>query len=397
MRILWLHQYFATPAGWGSVRTYEFARRLAAAGHDVEVLCCAAYDPSLAGRPVVECAGLRVRVSRTRYRPQMGFMARIGSFLSFAAFAMWQVWRHGRQYDRIIASSGPLTMALPALLAKGRFGTPFVFEVIDVWPDAAIAAGVLRNPLLQWLARVLERRAYRHASRIVTCSPAMTRRVQEKLDPGTPPDKVVTIPNSCDLEVFRPDATRRSALRASMGVGEEQMVVLYAGAMGRSNAVPDLVQAARAVADDRRIVWWFVGDGAEAEALRRVPGMFFGRQPREKVVELCQAADVALVTFLHEPFFHENSPNKFFDAIAAGLPVLFNRSTWLEAEIAAYGCGHVCRSAEPAAEMAERLRLWAGDAALRQCMGAGARRLAEERFSRDQLARTYQAVLENLR
>lgn len=145
MRILWLHQYFATPAGWGSVRTYEFGRRLVAAGHKVDVLCCAAYDPSLAGRRVVECDGMRVLVSRTRYRPQMGFAARLGSFLSFAGFAMWQVLRHGRKYDRIIASSGPLTMALPALLARWLYGIPFVFEVIDVWPDAAIAAGVLRN------------------------------------------------------------------------------------------------------------------------------------------------------------------------------------------------------------------------------------------------------------
>jgi glycosyltransferase involved in cell wall biosynthesis len=336
-----------------------------------------------------------VRVSRTRYRPQMGFATQIVSFLSFAGFALRHVWRHGGTYDRIIASSGPLTLALPALLARGRFGTPFIFEVIDVWPDAAVAAGVLRNPILIRLARVLEQRAYRRARRIVTCSPAMTRRVQEKLDPGTPPDKVVTIPNSCDLEVFRPDAVRRAALRQELGVADDQMVVLYAGAMGLSNAVPDLVQAAEAVAGDRRIVWWFVGDGAGAEALRRVPGTFFGRQPRARVVELCQAADVALVTFRHEPFFHENSPNKFFDAIAAGLPVLFNRSTWLETEIEAYGCGHVCRSAAPAAEMAEQLRLWAGDPGLRQRMGAGARRLAEERYARDQLAMTYQKVLEN--
>jgi glycosyltransferase involved in cell wall biosynthesis len=420
MRILWLHQYFATPAGWGSVRTYEFGRRFVAAGHAVDVLCCAAYDPSLAGRGVVEIAGMRVHVSRTRYRPQMGFLARVGSFLSFACFAMGHVLRWGRKYDLIIASSSPLTMAIPALLARWIHGTPFVFEVIDVWPDAAIEAGVLRNPLLRWLAFRLEASAYRHASRIVTCSPGMTERIVRKggdratgwrshkykhahelweRHPVARGDKISTISNSCDLDVFRPDPVRRAAVRAALGVRDEQFVVLYTGALGRSNAVDDLVQAAEQLAGDARFVWWFAGDGAEAGKLRQVAaGRVFGPLPRERVVELCQAADAALVTFLHAPLFYENSPNKFFDAIAAGLPVIFNRSTWLEKDIAQYECGFVCNCnpmegrapASPSArEMAARLRQLADDPALRARMGAGARRLAEECFSRDKLAEKY--------
>jgi glycosyltransferase involved in cell wall biosynthesis len=209
--------------------------------------------------------------------------------------------------------------------------------------------------------------------------------------------KIVTISNSCDLDVFRPDAARRSATRAAMGVREDQLVVLYTGAMGCSNAMEDVVQTARLTRDDARVVWWFAGDGVAAEQMRQLPGVFFGRQPRAKIVELCQAADAALVTFMHAPFFHENSPNKFFDAISAGLPVIFNRSTWLEAEIAAYGCGYVCHSEPPAVEMAQRLRALAGDPALRRRMGTAARRLAEERFSRDRLAISYQEILENMK
>ena len=394
MRILWLQQYFATPAGWGSVRTFEFGRRFVAAGHAVDVLCCAAYDSSLAGQGVVEIAGMRVHVSRTQYRPQMGFFARMRSFLSFACFATGHVLRRGGAYDLILASSGPLSMAIPALLARWLHRTPFVFEIIDVWPDAAIEAGVLRNRLLRWFAFRLEACAYRLAIRIVTCSPGMTARVVRK---GLAADKVVTIPNCCDLDVFRPDPGRRAAIRTALGVRDNQFVVLYAGAMGRSNAVDDIVKAAELTADDAPIVWWFAGDGADAETLRQVAaGRFFGPLPRMRLVELCQAADAAVVSFHHAPLFQENSPNKFFDAIASGLPVVFNRSTWLEPEIAEYGCGFVCKGEPRDAEMAARLRELAADTALRQRMGAGARRLAEERFSRDKLAEQYVETLRNV-
>ena len=371
------------------MRTYEFGRRFVAAGHAVDVLCCAAYDPTLAGQAVVDVAGMRVHVSRTRYRAQMGFWVRVGSFLAFAAFAAAHILRHGKKYDLIIASSGPLSMALPALLACWIHKTPFVFEVIDVWPDAAIEAGVLRNPLLCKLAWRLEACAYRHARQIVTCSTGMTARIVRK---GVDAERLTTISNSCDLEVFQPDAARRAAARTALGLRDDQLVVLYAGAMGRSNAMDDIVQTAKLVADDPRIVWWFAGDGVDAEKLRQVGGHIWGTLPREKMAALYRSADVALVTFLHAPLFDENSPNKFFDAMAAGLPVIFNRSTWLEPDITSYGCGFVCK-AQPAPAMAARLQELASDPSLRQRMGAGARRLAEERFSRDKLAERYLNVL----
>ena len=120
---------------------------------------------------------------------------------------------------------------------------------------------------------------------------------------------------------------------------------------------------------------------------------YFGRLAKEEVVALVRAADVNVVTFRHEPLFFENSPNKFFDGIAAGVPALFNRSTWLEPWLKAYDCGVVCKGERPGEEMAAALRALAGDPARRRRMGLGARRLAEEVFDRDKLAAAYLAVL----
>ena len=481
MRILWLHQYFATPKGWGAVRTYEFARRFCSEGHAVDVVCCAGYDASLAGAggEPVAVGGMRVFVSGTGYRPHMGFFRRVLSYLQFMAYALWHVLRKGGRYDVVIASSGPLTLAVPALAGRWLRGLPFVFEVIDVWPDSAIAAGVLKNPVLKWLSFKLEALAYKYAARIITCSTGMTARVEKKLrssvvhycesalveeevsgvdspyfgigtnelmnDRTNELTKVFTISNCCDLDEFVQDGERRRKTRERLGVREEQMVVLYTGAMGLSNAIPELVKAARATAGDDRIVWWFAGDGGRSSLVREgisslagaheavgrrqsatgnekanedgrrrtedggepandancansaSRNLFFGSLPKEQVVELYLAADVNVVTFMHTPLFYENSPNKFFDGIAAGIPAVFNRTTWLEPWLKEYGCGIVCTTGDAGAEMAQQLTGLAEDAARRQRMGQGARRLAEAVFSRDKLAVEYLAVLADVK
>ena len=435
MNILWLHQYYSTPKGWGAVRTYEFARRFVKAGHKVDVVCCAGYDTSLksVGRAPVSVDGHRVFVSGTAYRPHMGFVRRVWSFLCFMSYALWFVMLRGARYDVMIASSGPLTLAVPALTGRWLRKIPFVFEVIDVWPDSAIAAGVLKNPVLKWLSFRLEALAYRYASAIVTCSTGMTGRVEKKLGnmseavfsiPSCSPcsarpgelTKVTTLSNCCDLEQVAPDAERRIKTRERLGVRSEQIVVLYTGAMGLSNAVADLVGAVKETADDERIVWWFAGNGPESGILKTEVGgqettsrlcdtdarmnararerrHWFGCLPKEEVVALYQAADVNVVSFMHEPLFYENSPNKFFDGIAAGLPTIFNRTTWLQPWLEAYGCGIVCDGEDVGQAMALQLKALAGDGARRQGMGAGARRLAEEVFSRDKLAAEYLAAL----
>lgn len=447
MKILWLHQYFATPKGWGSVRTYEFARRFVKAGHAVDLVCCAGYDASL--KPA-RCApvlidGVRVFVSGTHYRPQMGFVRRIWSFLLFMNYALFYVIVRGGRYDVMIASSGPLTMAVPALVGRWFRGTPFVFEVMDVWPDSAIAAGVLRNSILKRLCFAVEALAYKYASAIVTCSTGMTERVEKKLvgsEPQAAHSKVATLSNCCDLEPFAVNAELRKRTRARLGVGAGQMVVLYTGAMGLSNAVDDLVKAVKKTADDERIVWWFAGGGQEecklqallnadsgkggesgegsfrgaagphGEAGCRSAGVsegcvpdsgfrtyrsrWFRCLPKHQIVELYLAADVNVVTFMHAPLFYENSPNKFFDGIAAGLPTVFNRTTWLEPWLEKYGCGIVCKNGDAGAEMAQQLKLLASNPERRLLMGEGARRLAAEVFNRDKLASEYLSILSEI-
>ena len=162
--------------------------------------------------------------------------------------------------------------------------------------------------------------------------------------------------------------------------------------MGLSNAIEDLVAAVKATARDENIVWWFAGDGVFAKDLKALAETqsnvkFWGAMPKEEVAKLYAAADVNVVSFAHAQVFYENSPNKFFDGIAAGLPAVFNRTTWLEPWLREYDCGFVCKSPT---EIADTLRTIAAmPDSRREGLSRRARRLAETVFNCDVLVKKY--------
>ena len=143
MRILYIHQYFTTPGLGGGTRSYEFAKRLASWGHDLVVLT---------GREFTREAfleipdGITVMSSNTPYSNAFNGVKRIRSFIEFAFKAVRLGW--SRPIDVIIATSTPLTVGLPALVLSWRHRVPFVFEVRDLWPEAPIQMGAIRNPVL---------------------------------------------------------------------------------------------------------------------------------------------------------------------------------------------------------------------------------------------------------
>ncbi len=393
MRILYIHQHFCTPAGAGGTRSYEFARRWVRQGHEVLVLCGSGYDETLPPRAEVDVEGIRVRALGVRYQSTMGFLARVWAFLAFALKSTLVAAR-ARRFDVVLATSTPLTVALPAMAARWIAGRPVVFEVRDVWPDAAVDAGVLRNPLLISAARMLEAMAYRSAAHIVPLSTGMQDRIRRK---GVPDARMTMIPNCSDTEMFRPDLDA-SAVRAEHGA-EGKFIALYVGAVNLANDMEYLVEVARRLRDEPDIEMWFVGGGNRLGFLEKAVSeekltnvRCLGPQPKQRVPLYAAAADCGLVTFIPEPVYYENSPNKFFDYIASGLPVLFSRTTWLAPYLRRYEAGWVCRPRRPD-EMADRIRRLRDEPFLRRRMGRNARRLAEEAFPRDLHAERYLPLL----
>ena len=377
------------------MRSYEFARRWVAAGHQVDVISGTGYDRTLQPNTVTMIDGIRVCTLGAAYAADMGFARRLWAFVQFALKSSWYAAR-AKDYDVVLATSTPLTIAIPALCAKWLARRPLVFEVRDVWPDAAVDIGQLKNPILITLARWLERMVYNAADRIVPLSDGMEDRIEKK---GVARDKMTMIPNCSDLERFAKG--NRARFRAHYGC-ENKFVILYVGAISAANHIEALADTIDRLQSRDGWEWWFAGNGSRYEWLKQVAAergwkhvRLIGPVPREDVGDLAAAADCGVVSFVPQPVYYENSPNKFFDYIAAGLPVVFSRSTWLQNVIETYQCGLVGQDGNPDQLAAHLVRLME-DPNLRQTMGKNARRMAEERFSRDVMAEKYLALFKSI-
>lgn len=400
MRILYIHQFFATrESSLGLIRSYEFARRWIEQGHEVTMITSASrlhssFSERLFSEGVID--GIRVRSVRVAYDNRMGTWRRIASFLTFMFGATYLALTSGR-HDVVFATSTPLTVGIPGWIAAFVHRRPFVFEVRDLWPEAAVQMGALRRGgVLERAAKALERFLYRHASFVIALSPGMARGV---LSEGVAEDKVLMVPNASDLDLFSP-GPRDPELVARYQLGD-RFVVGYAGAIGPSNAVEDNVPAAAAELLRRGrtdIVFLIAGDGKSVPELERrcagLPNVILtGSMPKAEVPRFTRTADVLLVLFADKPILATNSPNKLFDALATGRPVIVNSDGWTRAivETEQVGCYFPAGDGPALATALERL---ADDRALVERMGANARRLAEQCFARDRLAAKVLAALE---
>jgi len=344
MRVLYLHQYFTTPSMPGGTRSYEFGRRLVDSGHDVHLIT--ADLRALSGPSTTIEAGITVHWLPVAYSQAMPFRRRIVSFFSYAFRSAFLACRLGG--DVVFASSTPLTVAIPGLIVKRWLSIPLVFEVRDLWPHVPIAMGIIRNPLVKSAARLLERTAYRGASRIITLSPDNKRAI---VADGNDASKIVVIPNACDTESFAPSGTRESALRAQYDWLKGRPLVVYTGTIGAVNDVPYLVRVAASMERiNPDIRFLIVGNGSHADTVRALAAQLgilnrtlfmMPAVPKADIIQVLHVADLAVSTVSANRALWPNSANKVFDAWASGTPVAINHGGWLAQVLKDSGAGLV--------------------------------------------------------
>jgi glycosyltransferase involved in cell wall biosynthesis len=393
MKVIYFHQHFSTPQGTTGIRSYEMARALLARGHSV-VMVCGSYGAGATGlngpfhrgrrRGMVD--GIEVVEFDLAYSNAQGFAQRVLTFLKFALRSVHLALTE--PYDVLFATTTPLTAGIPGIAARWLRGKPFVFEVRDLWPELPRAMGVIRNPVALALLGALEWASYKSAHRLIGLSPGIVAGIARL---GIPAERIRLVPNGCDLGIF---AGHAEAWRPP-GVEASDLMAVFTGTHGQANGLDDVLNAAAELKKRGRsdIKLVLVGEGklkaklmarAAREGLSNV--VFHDPVNKDRLAGLMAGADLGMQILANVPaFYYGTSPNKFFDYIAAGLPVLNNYPGWLAELIAAHGCGYAVPPQDPVA-FAQALEHAAAHRAGLKEMGQRAQTAAKGEFARDKLA-----------
>lgn len=401
MKVLYFHQHFSTPKGSAGIRSYEMARRLVARGHAVTMVC-GSYgggETGLSGefvngrrRGMVD--GIDIIEMNLAYSNSDGFAKRAMTFLRFA-------WRSvalafTEPYDVLFATTTPLTAGIPGIFARWLRRKPFVFEVRDLWPELPKAMGVITNPLVLWAMSVLEWLSYRSATRCIGLSPGIVDGIAKR---GVDRNRIALVPNGCDLGIF---GSTVEAWRPE-GIAMDDLMAVFAGTQGKANGLDAVLNAAvelkrRGRADIKLLL---IGQGALKPALqaRAVAEnldnvVFHPPVNKARLAGLMAATDVGMQILANVPaFYYGTSPNKFFDYLASGLPVLNNYPGWLAELIERHGCGFAVPPDDPVA-FANALEAAAADKVALKAMGQRSLALARSDFDRAQLSERFVDWLE---
>lgn len=406
LRLLVLCPHFAPDtAPTGTVIT-RIVDELAARGHEVHVVTALPWYRTHAIEP--GWGGRLVRTERTPF----GSVVRVHPFpgadkknlarraLGFAGFSVLSGFAGlaaggwFRRVDAVIAMSPPLTLGVTGWMLHVARRGPLVFNVQDVFPDAAVETGAITNQRLIRLARWLERITYRASAAVTVLSDDLRDNVVGKVpDRG---DDVHVIPNFVDTDALRP-LSRHTAYRAELGIGDEP-VVMYAGNVGYSQSLELVAHAAR----EMPLVTFVVnGDGAaraDVESLcAGLPNVrFAGFQPAARLSEVLATGDVHVVP-LRRGLGRVSVPSKTYSILAAGRPVLaaIDEGTEVPRILTASGAGLAVPPDDPQAFVGGLRRLLA-EPDLAAERGARGRRYVEGAVSPAAVAELYERLIAGL-
>lgn len=402
MKVLYFHQHFSTREGSAGTRSYEMAQALLRHGHDVTMIC-GSYGGGRTGlrgsftrgRRSGIVDGIRVVEFELPYSNADSYVTRAMAFLRFAVRSVVVAVREPA--DIVFATSTPLTAGIPGIAARVLRRRTMVFEVRDLWPELPREMGVITNPVVLWAMGVLERASYRASTKLVALSPGIRDGIVRR---GIAPERVTVIPNGCDLDLFggdvepwRPD-----------GVGPTDLLAVYTGTHGVANGLSAVLDAAAVLQKRGRhdVKIALVGDGKQRAGLReRAAGerltnvLFIDSMSKTALAALLAGADVGMQILANVPaFYFGTSPNKFFDYLAAGLPVLNNYPGWLAGMITADGCGFAVPPDDPEA-FADALESAADHPDQLAQMAKNARTLGADRFDRSALGEQFVCWVES--
>jgi glycosyltransferase involved in cell wall biosynthesis len=400
MHILLIHQNFAAIDEPGGTRHHEMARYLTRLGHRITVVTSpVSYLTGTSGKRQSRFVdhqqqdGVTILRAYTYPALHRSFFHRVLSFCSFmisSFIAGVQV----REVDLVWGTSPPIFQGLSAWALARLKRSPFLFEVRDLWPAFAVQVGVLRQPTLIRASEWLERFLYRQAERVVVNSPGFIQHVE-----SCGARRVELVPNGADLSMFDPQADGAD-FRREHGL-EGKFVALYAGAHGMSNDLGVLLEAANLLREDPQVAVVLLGDGKEKATLQRraaemgLDNVFFIPPiPKTEMGSALAAADACIAILKPIPLYATVYPNKVFDYMAAGKPVILAIGGVIREVIEQAGAGIAVPPGNPQS-IADAVLALAQELHSGQEMGRKGRQYLQDHFNRPALAERLSEVFQD--
>ena len=350
MKIVYIHQYFRFPYESGGTRSYDLAKSFVDKGFKVEIISATSdlkYKNNTTWMVHKE-DGLIVNYIYLPYDNQMSYFQRSIVFLKFIYFTTLKLF--SLNADLVLATSTPLTIGIPALLNKWYNKVNFVFEARDVWPEAVIAIGVIKNSFMKWILYKLEYLIYKNASAIVPLSSDMKMSIVGRY-PFLNNKLIEVIENISEINRFQNMIdVQKSIITEKIGF-KPRFSILYAGTFGKVNGIKYVVDlATETMALDPSIIFILIGKGAEKEniiQLAKAKGLLgknlFILDPvtKNELPQLYFESQMGSSYVIEIKELWANSANKFFDTLAAGKPILINYKGWQEQVIVQDNVGYV--------------------------------------------------------
>ncbi|TDQ19612.1 glycosyltransferase involved in cell wall biosynthesis [Algoriphagus boseongensis] len=386
MKILYFYQYYSTPKGSWGTRVHEFAREWVKQGHQVQVVSSIYSKSDLKAEKFIEhqnFEGVDVTVINVRIDNKQPFLKRIFTFIAYAVCSIWYALT--AKADLVIASSGPITVGIPGLVARYLRRKKLVFEARDLWPEGAIELGLIKNPLLKKIAYALESRCYKASSLVVALSEGMRKDIQRRFSKV----KVIDVTNAANIPLFSTPAPFDGK-----GQIEPKKYLIYTGNIGEVNNSLWILEAAKILksAGNTEYKILMVGEGQQREFIEQQilklnldNLMIWGLMPKHKLVGLIQNAVVSLVPLKGTPVLDTSSPNKFFESLSAGVPVVQTTQGWMKDYLKKHRVGFTLNPDDPNSLVDFILSLKEREKDLTE-MGDRAKTLAAKEFSTEFLA-----------
>jgi len=333
MRFLLLTQYFPPETGAAQVRLRETAQALQRHGHTVTVVTAFPNHPTgvipeeYRGHWLMKDQVGDLTVWRTWVYPvQRGkFWKRLLNYFSFVFSAFWGIAKAG-PCDVLFVESPPLFLGITAVIGSRLKRARLIVNVSDLWPESAVALGLVTNRTLIRLTEGLESWLYRRAWKLS----AVTLGIRDTwLQRGIPASKVAFLPNGVNLDLFRPQAADE-ALASELGL-DGKFVLIYAGTMGYAQGLETLLEAAQILRNEPHFQFLFLGDGTEKPKLEEMASnlalpnvKFLGFRPVTEMPRFFSLAGASIVPLKKLKLFEGARPSKMFPAMGCAVPIIYS-------------------------------------------------------------------------